>query len=110
MRDVLARPGLYFSEKLDAGHDDMESYLATVNMYSEPLFRGMGFLEANVPIVFASPAGDYVVSAPSGLSEDEEIEVRFQTSTEVPWSSLRFISSSPTAALKPLSAPGQARP
>ena len=75
MKDILAKPGTYFNDMLNAGHDVMESYIATVNKYNEPLFRGMGFLEANKPIVFATAAGDYVVSAPSGLSEDEEIEV-----------------------------------
>ena len=83
MQDVMARPGNFLADKIDAGHDEMESYLTTVNQYSEPLFRGMGFLEANAPIVFTSGAGDFVVSAPSGLSEDEEIAVSFGSSVEL---------------------------
>ena len=33
----MARPGVYMAELLDAGHDELESYISTVNRYSEPL-------------------------------------------------------------------------
>lgn len=79
-RELDLGPAKYMKEKMKDGSVGLEAYLQTCNEYIEPLYvnrsfaKARGFYESRA-LSTRSGQGDLPISAPSGIDDDDEVEV-----------------------------------
>lgn len=80
-RELDLGPAKYLKERVKEGSVGLEAYLQTCNEYIEPLYvnrsfaKSRGYYESRA-LSTRSGQGDLAISAPSGIEDDEEVEVR----------------------------------